>query len=120
MSNRRKPKRLVAQVCTGPAGNPMPWSFNTCEPNILLGFSSVRTLIEQIQLISRKALNVIGWCLEQAAAIGVACAELIERLLANRVVERLRAAQGVLRLPRRHGASRLEAACARALVHACE
>jgi transposase len=59
-----------------------------------------------------------NWCVQQAAAIGPACAELIERLLADRVVERLRAAQGVLRQAERYGASRLEAACARALAHA--
>jgi hypothetical protein len=59
-----------------------------------------------------------AWCTEQAGAIGPACAELIERLLADRVVERLRAAQGVLRLAERYGPARLEAACARALYHA--
>jgi hypothetical protein len=42
---------------------------------------------------------------------------LIERLLADRIVERLRAAQGVLRLAERYGNSRLEAACLRALAH---
>jgi hypothetical protein len=59
-----------------------------------------------------------NWCSSQAAAIGPACAELIEQLLADRIVERLRAAQGVLRLAERYGATRLEAACTRALVHA--
>jgi transposase len=58
------------------------------------------------------------WCVEQARRIGAACAELIERLLADRVVERLRAAQGVLRQAEGYGAARLEAACARALAHA--
>lgn len=38
-----------------------------------------------------------AWCLEQAGRVGPACAELIARLLADRIVERLRAAQGVLR-----------------------
>jgi transposase len=58
------------------------------------------------------------WCAKQARMIGHACAELIEQLLADRVVERLRAAQGVLRLAERFAAARLEAACARALAHA--
>ncbi|MDH4191892.1 MAG: IS21 family transposase [Betaproteobacteria bacterium] len=58
------------------------------------------------------------WCVKQAAAIGAACTELIERLLADRILERLRAAQGVLQLAERYGAARLEAACARALYHA--
>ena len=57
-----------------------------------------------------------AWCLEQARRVGPACAELIERLLADRIVERLRAAQGVLRLQKAYAASRLEAACARALL----
>jgi len=58
-----------------------------------------------------------AWCTEQALRIGPACAELIHTLLADRVIERLRAAQGVLRLAQRYGAERLEAACRRALVH---
>lgn len=56
------------------------------------------------------------WCMTQAAAVGPHCAELLTRLLSDRIAERLRAAQGVLAL-KRHGAERLEAACARALAH---
>jgi hypothetical protein len=56
------------------------------------------------------------WCATQAREIGPHCVELIERLLGDRVAERLRAAQGVLAL-RRHGRERLEAACQRALAH---
>ena len=58
-----------------------------------------------------------AWCASQAARIGPACLELIERLLADRIVERLRAAQNVLRLTKSYPAARLEAACARALAH---
>jgi hypothetical protein len=58
------------------------------------------------------------WCAARAAEIGPATAELIERLLADRIVERLRAAQGVLRLAETYSPTRLEAACARALYHA--
>jgi transposase len=58
------------------------------------------------------------WCMKQARTVGPACAELIDQLLADRVVERLRAAQGVLRFCERYGAARLEAACTRALAHA--
>jgi len=58
-----------------------------------------------------------AWCLQQAAGIGPACARLIQRLLSDRVSERLRAAQGVLHLKAKYGAARLEAACARALEH---
>jgi hypothetical protein len=58
------------------------------------------------------------WCAKQARVIGPACTELIEQLLGDRIVERLRGAQGVLGLARTYGALRLEAACIRALAHA--
>ena len=57
------------------------------------------------------------WCAEQARAIGPGCTLLIERLLTDRVMERLRAAQGVLHLVGQYGRDRVEAACQRALVH---
>jgi len=59
-----------------------------------------------------------AWCAKQAAAVGPACAEFISRLLAERILERLRSAQGLLRLAKPYGPERLEAACARALYHA--
>jgi len=59
-----------------------------------------------------------SWCLAQAQHVGPACHELIDRLLTDRILERLRAAQGVLRLAERYGSPRLEAACLRALCHA--
>src|SRR6185369_4182301 len=59
-----------------------------------------------------------AWCLKQAGEVGPSCIQLIEQLLGDRIVERLRGAQGVLRLADLYGASRLEAACARALAHA--
>ncbi|MHB1934947.1 MAG: IS21/IS408/IS1162 family transposase [Leptospirillum sp.] len=55
------------------------------------------------------------WCLRRAQEVGPSCRELIERLFSDRVLDNLRAAQGVLRLAERHGASRVETACARAL-----
>jgi transposase len=57
------------------------------------------------------------WCVAQAGAIGPACAELIGTLLADRIVERLRAAQAVLALKKQYPVARLEAACARAMAH---
>jgi transposase len=57
------------------------------------------------------------WCVEQATRIGPACAQFIAQLLADRIVERLRAAQSTLRLAERYGTARLEAACLRALAH---
>ncbi len=55
------------------------------------------------------------WCLKQAQTIGPACQGLIEALFAHRVLDNLRAAQGVIGLAKTYGPSRLEAACARAL-----
>lgn len=57
------------------------------------------------------------WCAAQARAIGPSCAELIDALLADRIAERLRAAQAVLALKKQYPPARLEAACARALAH---
>jgi len=55
------------------------------------------------------------WCLAQAKSIGSACLALVEILFGNRVLEHLRAAQGVIRLRDQYGRRRLEAACARAV-----
>ena len=59
-----------------------------------------------------------GWCLAQAHRVGPACAQLVEHLLSDRILERLRAAQGILRLASQFTPPRLEVACARALAHA--
>ena len=55
-----------------------------------------------------------AWCQERAAEIGPTCVQFIAALLGDRPLDRLRSAQGVLRLAQRYGAPRLEAACARA------
>lgn len=55
------------------------------------------------------------WCLKQAEQVGEYCHALIERLFANGIVERLRAAQGVMALRKPYGDARLNAACRRAL-----
>jgi transposase len=55
------------------------------------------------------------WCLAQARSIGPACLALVEILFSNRVLDHLRAAQGVIRLSDQYGRQRLESACARAL-----
>jgi hypothetical protein len=57
------------------------------------------------------------WCEAQAQKIGEACRELVTHLLADRIVERLRAAQGIVRLADTYGAERLDRACRRALDH---
>ena len=61
------------------------------------------------------ALRDPQWCLKSAQAIGPACRAVVEALFADRVLEHLRAAQGLLRLADQYGATRLEAACARAV-----
>lgn len=53
---------------------------------------------------------------EQAREIGPSAAEIVETMLAEKPVDRLRAAQGILALAKRHDAKRLEAACCRALL----
>lgn len=55
------------------------------------------------------------WCTRQASEVGPYCEAFVTELLGDRVVDRLRAAQGVLGLVKRYGRHRLEAACARAL-----
>ena len=57
------------------------------------------------------------WCLQQAEKVGDCCKDLIESLFEHRVLDRLRAAQGVIRLGQKYGSKRLEAACSRALEH---
>jgi transposase len=57
------------------------------------------------------------WCLEKAEKIGDCCRELVETLFEHKVLDKLRAAQGVIRLAGKYGNKRLEAGCARALEH---
>ena len=57
------------------------------------------------------------WCLKQSRIIGPACRALIERLFSDKVLDNLRAAQGVVGLRKTFGANRLEAACERALAY---
>lgn len=55
------------------------------------------------------------WCLKQSAEVGEYCHALIEQMFNDRVLERLRAAQGVMGLRKKYGDARLDAACRRAL-----
>jgi hypothetical protein len=55
------------------------------------------------------------WCLRQAESIGSHCHQLIRHLFSDRVLDNLRAAQGVVALSKKYGAVRLESACRRAL-----
>ena len=55
------------------------------------------------------------WCLKQAEQIGPSCRALIEQLFSDRVLDNLRAAQGIVGFAKKYGNKRLEAACQRAL-----
>ncbi len=55
------------------------------------------------------------WCIAQARDIGASCLALVESLFAARVLDNLRAVQGLIRLSDQYGRRRLESACARAL-----
>ncbi|MBM3123315.1 MAG: IS21 family transposase, partial [Chloroflexi bacterium] len=56
-------------------------------------------------------------CRHLAARIGPATEQVVQRLLAERPLDRLRSVQAVLRLAESVGATRLEAACARAVYY---
>ncbi len=56
-----------------------------------------------------------AWCRQRTGEIGSATREVVERLLSERPLDRLRSVQALLRLAQKYGAPRLEAACARAL-----
>jgi hypothetical protein len=55
------------------------------------------------------------WCRTTAAAVGPACTQVVEDLMVDNALFRLRAAQGILGLRTKYGNSRLENACAAAL-----
>lgn len=55
------------------------------------------------------------WCLRQSAEVGQYCHALIERLFDDKILERLRATQGIMGLRKTYGDARLDAACKRAL-----
>lgn len=57
------------------------------------------------------------WCLQAARRVGPDCLDLVNRLFADKVLENLRAVQGLLGLKKKYGAARLEAACTRALAY---
>jgi hypothetical protein len=56
-----------------------------------------------------------AYCRREATRIGKATRQVVDQLLAERPLERLRAVQAILRLEESVGPVRLEAACARAL-----
>jgi transposase len=58
-----------------------------------------------------------NYCRQLAAQIGPSAVQVVETLLGERPLDRLRAVQGILRLEETVGRQRLEAACARALYY---
>jgi transposase len=56
-----------------------------------------------------------AYCRHLAETIGPATFQVVDQLLADKVLERLRSVQAILRLEQSVGATRLEAACQRAL-----
>jgi hypothetical protein len=61
------------------------------------------------------AMRTPTWCRAQAEQVGPHAVAVVAELLQVNALFRLRAAQGVLRLADKHGPSRLEAACGKAL-----
>lgn len=57
------------------------------------------------------------WCIKQADDIGSFCRALIDCLFSDRVLDNLRAAQGIVRLKDKYGKARVDAACKRALFY---
>ena len=57
------------------------------------------------------------WLNEQAIKVGPHCQQVIDWLLSDKILERLRAAQGVISLAKTYGQARLESACQRAMAH---
>jgi hypothetical protein len=51
------------------------------------------------------------YCLEQAREVGPACLSFVTKLLGDKILERLRSVQGLLKLRSRFGDERLEGAC---------
>jgi transposase len=60
-------------------------------------------------------LHTVTWCRTQAEQIGPGAVAIVAELSAVNAIHRLRAIQGIIRLRDTYGASRLDAACARAL-----
>lgn len=76
-----------------------------------------RSTVPEHQPPAAQAYNMQDpqYCLTQAKKVGEYCHLFIERLFASRVLDNLRAAQGVVGFAKRYGPARLERACCRAL-----
>jgi transposase len=57
------------------------------------------------------------WCLQQAKDVGPFCLEIIEQMLSDKVIDRLRSVQAIIGLRKKYGDIRLEKACERASSH---
>ena len=68
---------------------------------------------EKIQYV----MHTPTWCRQQAKEIGENTLILVERLFADKPLDRLRTVQGILKLGDKYGRERLEYACRRALFY---
>jgi len=59
------------------------------------------------------SMHTPRYCLERARDVGPACLALVQRMFGDRVLDRLRGVQALLRLADTYGSQRLEAACRR-------
>ena len=117
------PFRLLGQSLWLKAGDTSVWVFRDHQ----LVATHPRATFAGQRLCVRDHLppDALAWsmadpqhCLAAAERIGPHCRRVIEHLFADRVLDNLRAAQGVVRLAGQHGNARLEAACERALAFA--
>ncbi len=114
------PFRLMGQTlwlkCT-PATVQLYRDHELVATHALLPYSGMRATVDDHMPPEALAYKLQDpqWCLKQAEAVGPHCLALIQNLFADRVLENLRAAQGVVRLKKKYGAPRLEAACQRAI-----
>jgi hypothetical protein len=59
------------------------------------------------------------WCRENSNEIGPRCDEVVNQLLDDKVIDRLKSAQNILNLKSKYGSKRLEMACNRAILFNC-
>ena len=80
----------------------------------------VITLTEHLPPNAQKYLQQTPeWCLEQAELVGVKCLEVVKTLLDSKILDCHRAVQGIIKLTKKYGLGRLEAACNRVIIFNC-
>ncbi|MBS0211586.1 MAG: IS21 family transposase [Proteobacteria bacterium] len=117
------PFRLLGQSLWLKAGDTSVWVFQ--DHQLVTTHPRATSAGQRLCVRDHLPPDALAWsmadpqhCLAAAERIGPHCRRVIEHLFANRVLDNLRAAQGVVRLAGQHGNARLEAACERALAFA--